>query len=299
MVARRDRGAIAFVLAIALRSTVAGAAPATDSVPRRIVSTSPSVTETLFALELGPRVVGVSHYCRYPPAVLELPKVGSFLKPDAEAIARLSPDLVLIQAKGDGLEGRLQAVSLRVAAVDRGAGLAGVYSSIAAVAEAAHVPERGRTLSAEIEERLAALRRAAESGARPKVLLIVGRRPGTLSDIVAVGRRAYLGELLEIAGGRNVLDDPDLPEYPRVSLETIVRLRPDIIIDTGDMGDTSAERAENARANLALWRASALVTAAGIRRIYAATTDALVVPGPRVVEAAGWLQSLIQDDRVP
>jgi hypothetical protein len=48
-----------------------------------------------------------------------------------------------------------------------------------------------------------------------------------------------------------------------------------------------------------LWRGSSLVTAAGIKRIHAATTDALVVPGPRVTEAAEWLRSLIQDDRVP
>jgi iron complex transport system substrate-binding protein len=49
--------------------------------PSRIVSTSPSITETLFALGLGDRVVGVSEYCRFPPAVLKLPKVGTFLKP--------------------------------------------------------------------------------------------------------------------------------------------------------------------------------------------------------------------------
>ena len=60
------------------------------------MSTSPSITETLFALGLGDRVVGVSTYCRYPAAVAALPKVGTFLKPDAETIARLKPDLVFV-----------------------------------------------------------------------------------------------------------------------------------------------------------------------------------------------------------
>jgi iron complex transport system substrate-binding protein len=131
------------------------------------------------------------------------------------------------------------------------------------------------------------------------VLLVVGRRPGTLSDIFAVGRTAYLGELIDIAGGVNVLDDPGLPEYPRISLETVIRLRPDVIIDTGEMGDTAAEREKNGRDNVALWRAAPLVATAGIKRIHAGTTDALVVPGPRVIDAAEWLRSIIQDDRVP
>jgi iron complex transport system substrate-binding protein len=265
----------------------------------RIVSTSPSITESLFGLGLGDRVVGVSQYCRYPPAALALPRVGTFLKPDVESIARLSPDLVLIHANADGLEGRLSAVGLRFVAADRGTGLAGVYSSIGAIAEAAGVPERGRALVAEIQGRLTRMRDAAKGAPHPRVLLIVGRRPGTLSDIVAVGRKAYLGQLLEIAGGTNVLDDPRLPEYPRISLETVIRLRPDVIIDTGDMGDTPEERERNGRANDALWRGNFLVAAAVIKRIHAATTDALVVPGPRVTEAAEWLRSLIQEDRVP
>jgi iron complex transport system substrate-binding protein len=267
--------------------------------PRRIVSTSPSITETLFALGLGERVVGVSRYCRYPSAVLALPKVGTFLKPDVELIARLSPDLVLIHTSADGLEGRLSAVRLRSVSVDRGAGLAGVYASIGAIGEAAGVPERARALLAEIQARLGHMRDAARTSAHPKVLLIVGRRPGTLADIVAVGRRGYLAELLEFAGGSNVLKDPNLPEYPRISLETVIRLRPDLVIDTGDMGDTPEERDRNGRANAALWRSDPLVRAAGVKRIHAATTDALVVPGPRVIEAAEWLRSLIQEDRVP
>jgi len=73
--------------------------------PARIVSTSPSITETLFALGLGRRVVGVSTFCRYPPEVATLAKVGTFLRPDAEVIARLRPDLVAGQSSQDKLAG--------------------------------------------------------------------------------------------------------------------------------------------------------------------------------------------------
>src|SRR5471030_2034061 len=81
--------------------------PVRAAVPARIVSTAPGITETLFALGLGDRVVGVSTYCRFPASVLALPKVGTFLKPDAELIARLRPDLVLVQPGPSGIEARL------------------------------------------------------------------------------------------------------------------------------------------------------------------------------------------------
>jgi iron complex transport system substrate-binding protein len=276
-----------------------GLPPAYAAAPRRIVSTSPSITETLFALGLGPSVVGVSRYCRYPPEVAALPKVGSFLEPDVEAIARLSPDLVIVHTTADGLEGRLSALGLRFVAVDRTSGLAGVYDTMTRVGAAAGVPDRAQALVSETKARLAQIQESAARHPRRRVLLIVGRRPGTLADIVAVGGKAYLGELLRIAGGSNVLDDPSLPEYPRISLETVIRLRPDVLIDTGDMGDTAEDRERNGRANEALWRGHSLVAAAGISRIFAATTDALVVPGPRVIDAAQWLRSLIQEGRVP
>src|SRR5688572_32419675 len=69
---------------------------AQSSIPTRIVSTSPSITETLFALGLGERIVGVSTFCRFPADVRNLPQVGTFLRPGTEIIAGLKPDLVFI-----------------------------------------------------------------------------------------------------------------------------------------------------------------------------------------------------------
>src|ERR1700749_2014741 len=82
--------------------------------PQRIVSTAPSITETLFALGIGDRVVGVSQFSNYQPQVQKLPKVGSYIRPDAEAIARLAPDLVILQQQGSSnqLTGRLGALHI-------------------------------------------------------------------------------------------------------------------------------------------------------------------------------------------
>src|SRR4051794_31721278 len=67
--------------------------------PRRIVSTAPSITETLFALGLGVRVVAVSQHCHYPPEAAKLPKIGTYINPNVEVVVGLRPDLVVLQAK--------------------------------------------------------------------------------------------------------------------------------------------------------------------------------------------------------
>jgi iron complex transport system substrate-binding protein len=274
----------AFALAAGLRA--AG--------PARIVSTSPSITETLFALGLGDKVVGVSAYCRFPPQAATLPKVGSFLKPDAELIAGLRPDLVVVHEIGNGLDRRLASLRIPFIVVERGT-LASAYSSMRQIAAAAGVPERADVLVADVQRRLAAIRREGSARPKPRVLFIIGRRPGQLADLIAIGPGSYINELIEIAGGINVMAIAGQPEYPRISMETVLRLNPDVIVDTVDMGDTDAERREREPVNRRLWSAYGMLTAVRTRQVHAATTDALVGPGPRVVEAAAWVAALLRE----
>jgi iron complex transport system substrate-binding protein len=251
----------------------------------RIVSTSPSITETLFALGLGDRVVGVSSFCRFPADVVRLPKVGSFLTPDTELIARLRPDLVIVHAGPNDVPRQLSTLGITSMAVERGT-LASVYSSIRAIGTAAGVGDRAEALVARLQGRLDAVRAAAAKRPAKKVLVIMGRQPGTLSDLIAVGRGSYMNDLVTVGGGVNVLDDPRLPDYPRISMETVIRLAPDLIVDAGDMGDTVEEHIRRQPATERLWRQQVNVRATQGNGIHAVTSDAFVVPGPRVVEAA-------------
>jgi len=261
--------------------------------PARIVSTSPSITETLFALGLGVRVVGVSTYCRFPPEVEKLPKVGSFLKPDPELIAGLRPDLVVVHEVGNGLDRRLGALRIPFIIVERGS-LASAFSSMRRIAAAAGVPERADTLIGDVQRRLDAIRRPAATAPKRRVLFIIGRRPGQLTDLIAIGPGSYINELIDIAGGTNVMAIAGQPEYPRISMETVLRLNPDVIVDTVDMGDTDAERRARQPVNERLWSGYGMLRAVRTRQVHAATTDALVVPGPRVVEAAEWVAALLR-----
>jgi len=256
----------------------------------RIVSTSPSITESLFALGLGPRVVGVSNFCRYPAAALTLPRVGSYLRPDTEMIARLRPDLVLLAAGPHQAERQLTSLGLRAMTLEPGT-LSRIYSTLQAIGDAADVRPRADTLVADLRNALDRIHTANAARPRKKVLVIVGRRTGTLSDLVAVGSRSYLGELIEVAGGINVLSGDRLPEYPRISMETVIRLAPDVVVDAADMGDTPESRRRRQPETEAMWRREDAVAAVRANAVHVVTSDAFLTPGPRVVEVAETLAS--------
>jgi len=266
--------------------------------PARIVSTSPSITETLFALGLGDRVVGVSTYCRYPEIVKTLPKVGSFLHPNAEVITRLRPDLVIVHAGPHDVVRQLGAVGIQSVVVESGT-LANVFSSIREIGVPAGAGDRTEQLVAELQRRLDRVRAEVAGRARKRVLIIVGRRSGTLTDLVGVGRGSYLSDLVDVAGGVNVLGGPGLPEYPRLSMESVIRMAPDVIVDAGDMGDTVEERAQRQAATLRLWSQQRMVAAARSHAVHPVMSDAFVVPGPRVVEVADTLANWLHGIEIP
>lgn len=253
--------------------------------PHRIVSTAPSITEALFALGLGDEVVGVSRFCDFPAAVQKLPKVGTYLAPDAEAIARLTPDLVVLQRVSGELTNRLQALHIAFIEVPHGT-LNDVYTEIALIAKAAGVPEQANVLIDRMKHDLAAIQTKAKELPSPRVLVIINRRPGMLADLTAVGPDSYLQELLEVAGGTNVLATPGLPLYPRISLETILRDDPDVILDLSGQQESEAERQAASSQVLALWRQNPQLSAVRKGRVIVGTSNALLVPGPRAPEAA-------------
>jgi len=274
------------VVAIVLLASVAGAAATSQaqSIPARIVSTSPSITETLFALGLGDRVVGVSTYCRYPDAVATLPKVGTFLRPEPETIARLDPDLVFVHTGPNNVVSQLGTLGLRTAVVDRGA-LPSVFTTIREISAAAGVAERGERLVSELNAGLDRVKAAVAGRAPRKILIIVGRRTGTLTDIIAVGPGSYLHDIAAIAGGSNVLASVNL-EYPRISMETVIALAPDVIVDVGEMGESPADSERRRQITEGLWRSQTLVKAVRDGGVHAVHDEAFVVPGPRIVDVA-------------
>ncbi len=246
--------------------------------PARLVSLVPAITETLFALGLGEKVVGVSTYCDFPPEARTLPKVGTFSEPVAEAIVALHPDLVLT-SPSPGNESAVRAIEragVLVAVVQSEGGLAESRSAMLAVAEVVGAKPEGERLLASIDARIEAVRSAAASLAKPRVAVVVGREP-----LVLAGPASYLGELVVLAGGVNVAD-PVGGRWPRVGLEYLVQSSPQVLVDLSvSMGEQ-----DSAGALFLAWSSIAKVPAIASGRVVGDERSVMLRPGPRLGEAA-------------
>lgn len=259
--------------------SAAAAAP-----PARIVSTAPSFTETVFALGAGERLVAVSTYCHYPAAVEKLPRVGDYLNPNVEAIARLKPDLVLVHAEQRQILAQLNGLGLRTLSL-RNTNLEETLRSVMEIGAAIGLAEKGGALERDLRARLAEMEKRFAGKPPRSLLFIVGRTPGRLDGMIAVGRGSYLNDLIRAAGGRNVLADSPVT-YPKISLEGVLRLAPDVIVDMGDMAATTGVTEAHKRGVVKLWETQPGIRAVARKRVFAVAADIFVVPGPRVVEAA-------------
>jgi iron complex transport system substrate-binding protein len=284
------------LIATIVASLAAFTGHAQSPVPGRIVSTSPNITETLFALGLGDRIVGVSTYCRFPAEVARLPRVGAFLKPETEIIARLKPDLVFLNTGPNSAASQLASLGIRTSTIETGS-LTNVFATIRGIGAAAAVPDRADHLVTEITRRLDQVKSAIASRAPRKVLIIVGRQTGTLTDMVAVGRGSYLSDIAEIAGGVNALDTAT--QYPRISMETIISTQPDVLIDIGEMGESPEDSERRMTITTGLWQRQTLVKAVRDGAVRVTTNEAFVVPGPRVVEVAELMANWFHGVRLP
>ena len=268
-----------FTFLFALVLAQLSAAPA-----QRIVSTTPSITEILYALGLGDRVVGVTKFCNYPKEAQSKPKIGDYINPNLEAITALKPDLVIIQTNPVRLAERLGTLHLRTLEVNQDS-VAAIYRSIRAISAETGVVSRGESLIVDMTAKLDAVRLRSSNTNPVRVMFVVGRAPNSLDGLIVAAKASYLSELIALAGGKNIFADA-VATYPQVSLEEVLARRPEVIIDFGDMAETGAVINQHKQAVVSLWGKMASVPAVKNRRVHAVAADIYVVPGPRAVLAA-------------
>lgn len=279
---------------ILLWASAGGGGQPSPAPPKRIVSTAPSITETLFALGVGDRVVGVTTFCRYPPETARIPKIGNYLRPDVEAILALRPDLVIAEKTMVRQAISLPDLKLRLLEVDD-TDIRGVLESIRAIGEATGATPAAELLCRRIQTELEDIGRRTSSLRRRKVMFVVGRTPGRIEDLIVTGQGSYLDELIRIAGGENVFGDARAA-YAKVSLEEVLTRSPEVIIDMGEMARTSGVTERQKEEVVRLWRRYPSLRAVQDKRVFAVAADIYVVPGPRVTEAARELARLIHPE---
>jgi iron complex transport system substrate-binding protein len=245
---------------------------------RRIVSIIPATTEMLFAMGAGDRVVAVGSYDRFPAEVDRLPRVGALLDPNVERILSLKPDLVVLYGTQTDLRTQLDRARVPYFPyVHRG--LADITETVRSLGARVGVADSANALAAGIEGRLAEIRKRVAGRGRPKTLLVFGREPGTLRNIDASGGVGFLHDMLEAAGGTDVLADSK-QQSVMMSTELVLARAPEVIIELRyARGDTTAQ------SDLRVWEALASVPAVRSRRVFMLQGEEFVVPGPRVAAA--------------
>ena len=258
------------------------------SPPHRIVSVAPSITEILFALGAGDQVVGVTTYCNYPEAAKAKPKIGGYTTPSLETILGLRPDQVIMMKNRPDVAQKLRQAGIDVTELQP-ENLAGIYESIRTIAEKIGVPARGRSLIQSIEGQLHAIATEKGDGPKPKVLFIVGRTPGAVSDLIAVGRGSYISELIALAGADNVFADTGVP-YPKVNMEDVIRRNPDVIIDMGHNEMVTEKQKQSVKQ---LWKKYSFLRAVQRDAVFPISADYFVTPGPRVGLAVREIRKMV------
>jgi iron complex transport system substrate-binding protein len=242
--------------------------------PPRVISLAPSLTEIAFAIGCGDKLVGDTAYDNYPPQAKSLPHVADLAHADLERIAQLQPTAILAlhdqEKEGAQIAAR---IPVQIEYLPN-RNLDDLYTDVEGVGAACELRERARAYERELRDAIKRARCSQTGG--PRVFVLLGL-PG-----FTVGRRSYINDLIDIAGGRNVAASIDQP-YPNLGAEAIIKADPDIIVVSKDTPFGADVQKRQPWASLRAVREH--------RIIGPPNDDIIERNGPRVVQGLRWLKS--------
>lgn len=280
--------AISVIILLAILSAPFQNALAADK-PERIVSLSPNLTHMIFALGELDRVVGVTLFTDFPPEAKDLPKVGGWINPNYEAILALRPDLVLLMKDQDTIFGdRIRKLGLKTLVTDSNDSVSDIMETILYLGEILDKEAEAKRIVSDMESTLERIKRETAGAPGKKVLLVVGRNPGTLEDIYVIGRNNYINELIEIAGGVNAVENGRLSI--KITKEAILTLDPDVIIEINH------EKLDKEAEILGTWSTLAQSRAVRSGEVYILPSTVVLHPSQTIVEGARVLTDVLHPE---
>jgi len=243
----------------------------------RIISTAPSITEILFALDLDKEIVGVSSLCNYPPRAQQKTKIGTFSRPNIERIINLRPDVVFVT----GLEqaparDKLKKVGIRTVTIYP-KNVDELYQSITHIGRLTNSKDEADILIKKMKKSIDNIKEKVSHippEARKKILIEMMDDP-----LIVASTDSFVGELGTIAGGINIAFDTRLA-YSKFSPELVIERNPDCIIMGYMFKDKNAVKRVSDR--LGWSNINAIKNGAVFNDI---NPDMLLRPGPRIEEA--------------
>jgi len=241
---------------------------------RRVVSLAPSVTESIYALGLENLLVGDTDYCDYPEAATKLPKVGGATNPSLEEIAHLKPDVVLVIKSLNRLETvqQLERLGIATYATDPH-NLDEVRSSLHRLADILGNPSAGEALDLALQEKDKLLQGKLQGTSPSRALFVVWTEP-----LISVGKHTFIADALAHAGATSVVESSQ--DWPRISLEEMVRLQPEFLVFASSHSEQVARDVE-ALAKRPGWNLLDAVK----QRKFVVIGEAINRPAPRLFSA--------------
>lgn len=256
----------------------------------RIVSTAPSITETLFELGLGENVVGVTENCRYPDEVKNKAKIGKAFAVSSEAVIALKPDVVFVLSAYGELAAKMKAAGMKTVVLEQSS-VEGFVDSIDIVAATCGIQEKGKNFKAEFTPYL---QQTGTKDKKKKILILVGRdyESSSIKDAYAVGNDKFLNKIIELSGAENAYQG-EMP-YPKIQLEGILSLNPDIVIDIVTASGLTPEKLEFIEKS---W-ANLDINAVKDGKVFIKTDDFWSLPGPRFVKIIEEIKNILHENRI-
>ena len=261
--------------------------------PQRIISLAPSITETVYALGLGNKVVAVTDYCDYPSDVLSLPKVGGFINPNLEAIVALQPDLVILLANQTKTVEQLQQLNIPILTV-RNTTLNDIQQAISLIGQQTQHQTQAQQLLDDIELQINTIQQYVAELPQPRVMIAIGHSIGSgqIESIYIAGQHDFYNDLITLAGGQNVYQDKKI-KVPSLSTEGILQLNPQVILDIFPEADDHDAKLDQV---LQQWQTLKYVDAVKNNRVHIIEQDYATIPGPRVFQLLKQMAQLIHPE---
>ena len=257
-----------------------------DEVPQRIVSHVPNITETLFALGLGEKIVGVSDYCDYPEEAGLKPSVGNYYNPSIENIVSLDPDLVLTDGHSESIK-QLDSLGITYIVIDP-KDFDGIFKDIELVGKVTGTEREASKLIEDMQDSISRVLTLVEAAPRVRVFYVIDATDLTLPWTGGPG--SFIDTLITMAGGENVAARA-LGAWVQLSIEEVVSSDPEVIILPAKHG-TAFTSPEELRGHPA-WRG---ITAVKQGSIYIIDGDLVDRPAPRIVQGLEEISRIIHPE---
>jgi iron complex transport system substrate-binding protein len=256
------------------------------SMPQRIVSHVPSITETLYALDLGDKIVGVSDYCDYPEEAKTKPKVGGYFTPNIEVIVSMNPDLVLTDGYVDEIAS-LESLGVTFAVIQPN-NINDILKDIELLGNLTGEQKKASALITDMQSRVDKVVTAVSGTSHPRVFYVFEATDTTKPWTAGPG--SFADELIRIAGGENVVAQAQ-GAWIQLNIEELVRSDPEIIIVDSMMG--TAVISTDEIKELPGWKDT---TAVKNNNIFTVDGDLVNRSGPRIVEGLEQIARIIHPE---